>query len=223
MAKKPKRIDNRKHKHKNFNYLLEYNKKKKQHKKGNKRNMIKTHTIHDANGKSTIRNMEKVFKPLVFADFNYLLEGKQSLTDVDGQLEINGNIFILESKTHYNSINGGQLVSLFHNAYNTWKRGKIGQLTYRISTGRFNEKGEELFDYIIYGTQQFKHYDAGLEVTPHYELDKTNDWLARRLRAFQDVCVRNHDKDIQIKNRNLFGSVNKIKNHLSTRGATMPF
>ena len=156
MAKKPKRIDNRKHKHKNFNYLLEYNKKKKQHKKGNKRNMIKTHTIHDANGKSTIRNMEEVFKPLVFADFNYLLEGKQSLTDVDGQLEINGNIFILESKTHYNSINGGQLVSLFHNAYNTWKRGKIGQLTYRISTGRFNEKGEELFDYIIYGTQQFK-------------------------------------------------------------------
>lgn len=185
--------------------------------------MIRTHTVHDANGKSVIRNMEEVFKPLVFADFNYLLEGKQSLTDVDGQLEINGNIFILESKTHYNSINGGQLVSLFHNAYNTWKSGKIGQLTYRISTGRYNEKGEELFDYIIYGTQQFKHYEAGLEITPYYELDKPNSWLARRLRAFQEVCIANHDKETQIKNRNLFGSVNKIKTHLSTRGAKLPF
>lgn len=224
MAKKPKRIDNRKHKHKNFDYLIKKpKKKKKQTKKGSKKNMQLSHTVYDATGKSMVRNLNEVLKPLIFADFNYLLEGKQSLTDIDGLLEINGNIFILESKTRYSSINGGQLVSLFHNAYNTWKRGKIGQLTYRISTGRFNEKGEELFDYIIYGTQQFKHYDAGLEVTPHYELDKTNDWLARRLRAFQDVCVRNHDKDIQIKNRLLFGSINGIKNHLQTRGATMPF
>ena len=185
--------------------------------------MYNTHTVHDANGKSVIRNMDEVFKPLVFADFNYLLEGKQSLTDIDGQLEINGNIFIVESKTHYSSINGGQLVSLFHNAYNTWRSGKIGQLTYRISTGRKNAEGEELFDFVIYGTQQFKHYEAGLDVTPHYELDKTNQWLAKRLRAFQEVCTRNHDKEVQIKNRNLFGSINRIKNHLETRGTRIPF
>lgn len=224
---KPKRNDSRKHKHKNFNYLIRKPKKVKPIHKNNKHNggfkMYQTHTIHDTNGKSVIRNMDEVFKPLVFADFNYLLEGKQSLTDVDGQLEINGNIFIVESKTHYSSINGGQLVSLFHNAYNTWRSGKIGQVTYRIATGRKNGNGEDLFDFIIYGSQQFKHYEAGLDIVPHYELDKTNLWLAKRLRAFQEVCIRSHDKDVQIKNRNLFGSINKIQKHLQTRGATIPF
>lgn len=224
--KKPKRKDSRNHRHKNFSYLI---KKKKPNKKidkdtkGNKKKMNRSHTVHDINGKSIIRNMDEVFRPLVFADFNYLLTGKQSLTDIDGQLEINGNIFIVESKTHYSSINGGQLVSLFHNAYNTWRSGKIGQLTYRIATGKRNELGEELFDYVIYGTQQFKHYEAGLEVTPHYELDRTNEWLAKRLKAFQEVCTRNHDKEIQIKNRNLFGSIGRIHRHLHTRGADVPF
>lgn len=208
---------NRNYRHKNFNYLIKKNKKKK---KGLK---IMNHTIHDTNGKSVIRNYDEVFKPLIFAEFNYLLEGKQSLTDIDGQLEINGNIFIVEAKTHYTSINGGQLVSLFHNVYNTWKRGKIGQLTYRVSTGKYNDKGEELFDYVIFGTQQFKHYDAGLEVIPHYELDRTNDWLAKRVRKFQDVCNENHDKEIQIKNRQLFGAVSRIQNHLQTRGAGLGF
>lgn len=221
----------RNHRHKSFNYLLkEFNHKKKkgESKKTTKRNekgrnKMKVHTKYDINGKSTIRDLEGVFTPLVFADFNYLLEGKQSLTDVDGQLEINGNIFLLEAKSHYSSINGGQLVSLFHNAYNTWKRGKIGQLTYRVDTGKRTDKGEELFDFVIYGSAQFKQYEAGLKVIPHYELDKTNDWLARRLHAFQMKCIENHDRDVQIRNRNLFGSVDGIKRHLQTRGAKLPF
>ena len=193
----------------------------KRNKKGS--NKMKVHTRYGINGKSTIRDLEGVFTPLVFADFNYLLEGKQSLTDVDGQLEINGNIFLLEAKSHYSSINGGQLVSLFHNAYNTWKRGKIGQLTYRVDTGKRTDKGEELFDFVIYGSAQFKQYEAGLKVIPHYELDKTNDWLARRLHAFQMKCIENHDRDVQLRNRNLFGSVDGIKRHLQTRGAKLPF
>ena len=219
--RKPKRKDSRKHRYKNFNYLI---KKPRKASKGSKikkkgTNRMKTHTVHDANGKSVIRNMDEVFKPLVFADFNYLLEGKQSLTDIDGQLEINGNIFIIESKTHYSSINGGQLVSLFHNAYNTWRSGKIGQLTYRVSTGTKNTDGEGLFDYVIFGTQQFKHYEAGLEVVPTYVLGKTNTWLAERLRAFQEACLQSHDRTTQINNRNLFGAVDKIKRHLQKKGA----
>lgn len=214
--RKPKHKDSRKHKFKNFNYLIKKPKKAKKNNKGEHKRM-KVHTVHDANGKSVIRNMGEVFKPLVFADFNYLLTGKQSLTDIDGQLEINGNIFIIESKTHYSSINGGQLVSLFHNAYNTWRSGKIGQVTFRVSTGRKDEYGEELFDFVIYGTRQFKQYLAGEQVKPYIVLDKPNDWLANRLKSFQEVCLENHDKEVQLNNRNLFGSVDKIKRDLMLR------
>lgn len=220
--KKPKFIDPRKYTHKDFSYLIADSKKKPKHKKKGS-NKMKSHTVRDANGKSVIRNMDEVFKPLVFADFNYLLSGNQSLTDIDGQLEINGNIFIIESKSHYSSINGGQLVSLFHNAYNTWRSGKVGQVTYRVSTGRYNEAGEELFDFVVYGSKQFEDYDAGVSVVPTYELDKTNKWLAERLQAFQEVCFKTHDKDVQIKNCKLFGSIDIIKRHLQTRGEAMPF
>ena len=219
--KKPKRINPRKHHFKDFSYLLKGNKKSKHQSKGG--HPLKTHTVRDSNGKSIIRNMNEVFKPLIFSDFNYMLSGTHSLTDIDGQLEINGNIFIIESKSRYSSINGGQLVSLFHNAYNTWRSGKIGQLTYRVSTGKSDSKGNELFDFIIFGTKQFEEYDSGVRVTPTYELDKTNKWLAERLYAFQDACFKTHDKDTQIKNCNLFGSIDIIKRHLQTRGKFIPF
>lgn len=207
--KKPKRIDNRKHRHKNFNYLLKKPKYKK--KKGGQR---MNHTRHDSNGKSTIRNEAEVFKPMVFKDFNYLLDGSQSLTDVDGQFEYNGNLFIIEGKSHYSSINSGQLISLFHTAYNTFKRGKIGQLTYRIDTGKKDEAGQDVFDYVVYGTEQFRQYEEGLEVVPFYELSKDNDWLARRLRSFQEACNFTWDSKLYLSNTLLRRSVNKVKKDL---------
>lgn len=213
--RKPKRKDNRKHRIKNFNYLIKKPKKNKKAKANNGgKKTMKVHTVHDANGKSVIRNINEVFKPLIFADFNYLLEGKQSLTDLDGQLEINGNIFLIESKTHYSSINGGQLVSLFHTAYNTWKNNKIGQLTYRVETNKKDAQGQQLFDYVIFGSNQFQQYEKGEEVVPYYELGKPNSWLANRLRAFQEACYFTHDRTVQLNNRNLFGAVDKIKRHL---------
>lgn len=214
--RKPKQVNYRKHKKKNFNYLLEEFKRKK----GSK---LMNCTVRDKNGRSVIRNINEVTKPLIFADFTYLLPANQSLTDIDGQLEINGNIFLIEAKTHYNSINGGQLVSLFHNAYNAWKSGKIGQLTYRVSTGKTSPKGEPLFDYIVYGSKQFIQYRDGVAIEPHFELNKTNEWLAERLKQFYDACITTHDRDVQINNARLFSSITDIKLYLQNRGKTLGF
>lgn len=186
-------------------------------------NNIASHTIHGMNGKSVIRNPHKVFEPLIFSEINYLLSGNQSLTDVDGQLEINGNLFIIESKSHYNSVNGGQLVSLFHSVYNTWRCGKIGQLVYIIENSKTTKYGNKLYDYVIFGSTQFKQYEEGVEVVPFIEIDMPKSWLANRLRAFQEACTMTHDKTVQINNRHLFGAVDKIKRNLRDREGQLPF
>lgn len=224
MSRKPKRQDSRRHKFKNFNYLIKKTNKNNNRRKSNKMgHKITSHTVHDMNGKSTIRNLHKVTEPLIFSEINYLLSGNQSLTDVDGQLEINGNLFIIESKTHYNSINGGQLVSLFHTVYNTWKCGKIGQLVYIIDSGKTTEYGIKLYDYVVFGSTQFKQYEDGMEITPFIEIEKPKSWLAFRLRAFQTMCISNHDRTVQINNRHLFGAVDKIKKKLIDREGQLPF
>lgn len=171
-------------------------------------------TIRNKKDKSVIRNKETAFNPMVFEEINYLLDGKYSLTDIDGQLEYNGNIFIIESKTHLNSINGGQLISLFQSAYNTWKRGKIGQLVYRIETGRTNGEKEPLYDFVIFGSVQFQEYEAGKGITPFILKSQPNHWLAKRLKTFQEACNLTYERDIAVKNVQLFNLVNKIKKEL---------
>jgi hypothetical protein len=196
---KPKRIDARKHRKKNFNYLLKYN-------PATKPEPHKELTVRDKNGKSVIRNMEGITKPLIFADINYLLSDKQSLTDVDGVFEYNGNVFIVEEKTHYSSVNGGQLISLFNIAYNTYKSGKLAQLVYRISTG---EEGR--YHYEVFGSPQFKQFEDGKEITPDLVANEDNEFLAKRLRDFQDTCNGRWDKDRSVKRGLLFKAVAFMK------------
>lgn len=177
--------------------------------------MAKDLTKRNSKNKSVIRNASTVFKPFVFEDINYLLEGKHSLTDVDGQLEYNGNLFIIEDKTHYNSINGGQLISLFQSVYTTWKSGKIGQLVYRVSTGRFNGNKEPLFDYVVFGSVQFQQYEAGKGITPFIVKSQSNHWLAKRLRTFQEACNLTWDSHTNIRNNQLFNVVDLVKKELA--------
>ena len=177
--------------------------------------MAKDLTKRNSKNKSVIRNASTVFKPFVFEDINYLLEGKHSLTDVDGQLEYNGNLFIIEDKTHYNSINGGQLISLFQSVYTTWKSGKIGQLVYRVSTERFNGNKEPLYDFVVFGSVQFQQYEAGKGITPFIVKSQSNHWLAKRLRTFQEACHLTWDSHTNIRNNQLFNVVDLVKKELA--------
>lgn len=201
---KPKRIDARKHKKKNFNYLLKYNpsKAKPQSKPQGKQEL----TVRNAQGKSVIRSMEGITKPLIFADINYLLSDKQSLTDIDGVFEYNGNVFIIEEKTHYNSVNGGQLISLFNIAYNTYKAGKLAQVVYRIKA---EEEGK--FHYEVFGSPQFKQFEEGKAIKPDLIANEGNEFLAKRLRDFQDASNGRWDIDRSVKRGLLFKTVEFMK------------
>lgn len=190
---KPKRIDARKHKRKSFNYLLKNNPSK-----------VVDLTVRNSKGKSTIRNAKEVFKPLIFEDFNYLLSDKQSLTDIDGVFEYNGNVFIIEDKTHYNSVNGGQLISLFNIAYNTYKAGKLAQVVYKIGTNG-------VYDYEVFGSPQFKAFEEGKDVKPDLVAGEGVDFLARRLRDFQDACNGRWDRERSVKRSLLFKAVDFMK------------
>lgn len=190
---KPKRIDARKHKRKNFNHLLKNNPPK-----------VVDLTVRNSKGKSTIRNMKEVVKPLIFEEINYLLSDKQSLTDIDGVFEYNGNVFIIEDKTHYNSVNGGQLISLFNIAYNTYKAGKLAQVVYKIGTNG-------VYDYEVFGSPQFKAFEEGKDVKPDLVAGEGNDFLARRLRDFQDACNGRWDKERSVKRSLLFRAVDFMK------------
>lgn len=205
---KPKRIDARKHKRKNFNHLLKHNPPKT---RGERRDLI----VRNEGGKSVLRNKGSIGCSLIFEDINYLLSDKQSLTDVDGVFEYNGNVFIIEDKTHYNSVNGGQLISLFNIAYNTYKAGKLAQVVYKINA---NVKG--LYHYEVFGSPQFKAFEEGKEVKPDLIAFEEIDFLAKRLRDFQDACNGRWDKGRSVKRGLLFKAVDFMKDRaFNTRKA----
>lgn len=156
--------------------------------------------------KSTIRNYKEVFKQLVFKDINYRLSGKQNLTDIDGVFEIKGHVFIIESKTHKNGMNDGQLCSLLNQAFNTYMSGKNAQLVYRIGT----EDGK--LTYLVWGTKQFEDMLNGCEPFPHILKNKTNDWLAKRLQKFEALSMSCDNKETNQRNRHIFGMTDKLKN-----------
>lgn len=170
------------------------------------------------NGKSYIRNMEGVFSPLIFEEINYKLEGKQNLTDVDGQFEFNRNLFIIESKQSINSINSGQLISLFLSCLNTYECGKLAQLVFRIDFTDDEGKpvykdDKKVYLFVIFGSTQFKQYLNNTEVVPDYKTG-TNKWLANRLERFQMLAKENWDNEVVNKNKNLFNLTSKMKNSL---------
>ncbi|PEA52595.1 hypothetical protein CON64_22660 [Bacillus pseudomycoides] len=58
--------------------------------------------------KSTIRNKEQVEEAIDFSVINNLLPDKISLTDIDGAIERNGHVLLLEKKMHKMRFNMGQ-------------------------------------------------------------------------------------------------------------------
>lgn len=174
------------------------------------------------NGKSVIRNKKDVFNPLVFEDFNYLMSKGFSLTDIDGIFEVNRNIFIVESKTHFNSINAGQLILLLNNAYNTYLTGKLAQVVIRIdmrddnANQLYDAQGQPIFTYIIFGSKQFEQMKNFEEPTPDIIENKTNHWLARRMQQFEKVCAERQEYETNRRNSKLFGLPNKLKEQIKS-------
>lgn len=186
----------------------------------NKRDKIVNNVSQYRNGKSVIRNKKEVFSPLIFEEINYKLSASQSLTDVDGQFEYNRNVFIIESKTHFNSINAGQLLSLLNTAYNTYKSGKIAQVVYRVEmrdeAGNIlvDKNCKKIFSYIVFGSKQFKQLENNEEIVPYYIFNKTNDWLADRLAKFEEECNKNWDAETKVRNSRVFSLPNKLKQEM---------